>query len=199
MLDIIPMIVGIIILIKGQFQLPGRFIPKATGRTIGLLLIAPSAISFCAGGILGAIVGMNSAEITPDGQITINPNDPEITALFNNLITFQLVLLALALVAVVYLIWRSPATAPPQSATTPPQTQQPRMQMPSVPWGTPAPQQPVKVPDIMSVKEAAAYLRVSEAQILELIDIGKLPAARMGGDNYRIARIAIEDYLNGET
>lgn len=196
MLDIIPMLVGIIIMIKGQFQLPGRYITKATGRTIGLLLIAPSAISFCAGGILGAVVGMNSAVITPDGQITINPNDPQITALFNNLITFQLVLLAVALAAVIYLIWRSPATAPPESAIP---TQQPRMQMPSTPWGAPPPMQAAKVPDIMSVKEAAAYLRVSEAQILELINIGKLPAARMGGDNYRIARIAIEDYLNGET
>lgn len=53
MLDIIPMLVGIIIMIKGQFQLPGRYITKATGRTIGLLLIAPSAISFCAGGHSG--------------------------------------------------------------------------------------------------------------------------------------------------
>lgn len=197
MLDIIPMLVGIIVLIRGQFQLPGRYISKATGRSIGLLLIAPSAVSFCAGGVMGAIVGMNSAELLPDGQIIFDPNNPEITALFNNLIIFQLIMLGLALAAVIYLIWRSPASPPEPGAAVP--TFKSPIQMPFGSWGAPPPAQPLKVPDILTVKEAAAYLRVTEAQVLELINIGKLPAARMGGDNYRIARIAIEDYLKGET
>jgi excisionase family DNA binding protein len=53
-----------------------------------------------------------------------------------------------------------------------------------------------RVPDIMTVAEAAAYMRVSERDIMALIDQGKLGAARIG-DSYRIARIAIEDFMSG--
>jgi excisionase family DNA binding protein len=49
----------------------------------------------------------------------------------------------------------------------------------------------------MTVPEAAAYMRVTEREVLDLIEGGKLPAARMGGDNYRIARIAIDDFVAG--
>jgi excisionase family DNA binding protein len=50
------------------------------------------------------------------------------------------------------------------------------------------------VHDILTVPEAAAYLRVSDAEVMRLIDDGKLPAARIG-DSFRIARIAIDDFL----
>lgn len=53
------------------------------------------------------------------------------------------------------------------------------------------PQQP---PSVMTVAEAAAYMRVSEQEVLNLIDGGKLAAARIG-DTYRIARIAIDDFI----
>ncbi len=49
-------------------------------------------------------------------------------------------------------------------------------------------------PSVMTLAEAAAYLRASEQDVLDLIDDGKLPAARVGGA-YRIARRAIDDYL----
>lgn len=49
-------------------------------------------------------------------------------------------------------------------------------------------------PSVMTLTEAAAYLRASEQDVLDLIDDGKLPAARVGGA-YRIARRAIDDYL----
>lgn len=51
------------------------------------------------------------------------------------------------------------------------------------------------VPTIMTVSEAAAYLRVSEQDVLDLIERGKLPAARVGSE-YRIARRAVDDYLS---
>ena len=53
------------------------------------------------------------------------------------------------------------------------------------------PQQP---PSVMTVAEAAAYMRVSESEVLNLIEQGKLAAARIG-DSYRIARIAIDDFV----
>ncbi len=46
----------------------------------------------------------------------------------------------------------------------------------------------------MTVAEAAAYMRVSESDVMSLIDQGKLGAARIG-DTYRIARIAIDDFI----
>jgi excisionase family DNA binding protein len=84
-----------------------------------------------------------------------------------------------AVVAVYYII-----------STTPPSGTLPMQHMPpfAPPSVTP------HVPDILTVPEAAAYLRVSEAEVMRLIDEGKLPAARIG-DSFRIARIAIEDFL----
>lgn len=54
-----------------------------------------------------------------------------------------------------------------------------------------------KMMDVMTPAEAADYLRVSENDVRALIDDGKLPAARIGGD-FRIARRAIDDYLTSE-
>ncbi len=61
---------------------------------------------------------------------------------------------------------------------------------------TPMPM-PLAVPSVMTVAEAAVYLRASEQDVLDLIDDGKLPAARVGGV-YRIARRAIDDYLDSD-
>lgn len=54
-----------------------------------------------------------------------------------------------------------------------------------------------KIPDnkrIFTVREAAEYLRVTESEILHLIEIGKVPAGRFG-DGYRIARDVLDEYL----
>jgi excisionase family DNA binding protein len=92
----------------------------------------------------------------------------------------ELVALIIAFGVVYYLI-----------STTPPSDTVP---MPSMrPFAPPTPAQP-SVHDILTVPEAAAYLRVSEQEVMRLIDEGKLPAARIG-DSFRIARIAIDDFL----
>ncbi|MBK8030505.1 MAG: helix-turn-helix domain-containing protein [Anaerolineae bacterium] len=46
----------------------------------------------------------------------------------------------------------------------------------------------------MTVEEVALYLRVSPDEVLRLINEGKLGAARIGS-TYRIARIAVEDFM----
>ncbi|MGQ9888541.1 MAG: helix-turn-helix domain-containing protein [Aggregatilineales bacterium] len=61
----------------------------------------------------------------------------------------------------------------------------------------PSPPAPQNAPAIMTVAEAAAYLRVSEQDVRDLIEAGKLPAARVGGE-YRIARRAVDDYVGGD-
>ena len=49
-------------------------------------------------------------------------------------------------------------------------------------------------PDVMTVAEAAAYLKVGEADVLSLISGGDLKAKKIGSD-YRIAKKALDDYL----
>lgn len=49
--------------------------------------------------------------------------------------------------------------------------------------------------NVLTVQEAARYLRVTEQDVIDLINTGRLPAARIG-DQYRIARHAIDDYLS---
>ena len=92
----------------------------------------------------------------------------------------ELVVLFIAFGAVYYLI-----------STTPPSDKMPAS--PMRPFATPNMMQP-SVHDILTIPEAAAYLRVSEEEVMRLIDDGKLPAARIG-DSFRIARIAIDDFL----
>jgi len=52
------------------------------------------------------------------------------------------------------------------------------------------------VPDIMTVAEAAAYMRVSEQDILDSINSGELKARKIGSD-YRISKSAIDEFLAG--
>lgn len=195
MLDIIPVVLGIILLIRGRFTLAGRYVLPATGRMIGALLIAPTVLTFCASTVLTIPIALDRMQSSETAQITIDLNDPALVDMVNTLGSVQLMLLVIAVGLSAYLIWRSPTTPPQQTPAgfTP---------TGAAPWNSPRPlgaAPPARVPDILTVQEAAAYLRVSEEELLGLIDAGRLPAARMGGNNYRIARIAIEDFLNNAT
>ncbi len=57
-----------------------------------------------------------------------------------------------------------------------------------------APLVSIPTSSVLTVAEAAGYLRVSESDVLAMIEEGRLPAARIGGE-YRIARSAIDDAL----
>jgi excisionase family DNA binding protein len=65
--------------------------------------------------------------------------------------------------------------------------------------GAPAAQQPgagpAAVPDIMTLSEAAAYMRVGEDDVLAVIQSGELKAKKIG-TSYRISKQAIDDYLS---
>ncbi|MCB0047193.1 MAG: SPFH domain-containing protein [Caldilineaceae bacterium] len=52
------------------------------------------------------------------------------------------------------------------------------------------------VPDVMTLDEAAAYLKVSAADIQSIIDSGELPARKIGSQ-YRISKGAIDAFLGG--
>jgi excisionase family DNA binding protein len=55
--------------------------------------------------------------------------------------------------------------------------------------------QPMKVANVLSVKEAAAYMGVNPDEIMRLIDAGKLPAAR-DSSGFRIARSVLDELKN---
>jgi excisionase family DNA binding protein len=51
------------------------------------------------------------------------------------------------------------------------------------------------VPDVMTLEEAASYLRVTAADVQSLVDSGEIKAKKIG-TQYRISREAIDNYLN---
>ncbi len=52
------------------------------------------------------------------------------------------------------------------------------------------------VPDVMTLDEAAAYLKVAAADVQAIIDSGELPARQIGSQ-YRISKSAIDAFLAG--
>ena len=114
------------------------------------------------------------------GMLMLSPGSELDFDMLQNAALVEVVALIIAFAVVYYLI----ATTP-RSETTPLPSNRSYMPMNAV---------PAQVPDILTVPEAAAYLRVSEAEVMRLIDDSKLPAARIG-DSFRIARIAIDDFL----
>jgi excisionase family DNA binding protein len=54
---------------------------------------------------------------------------------------------------------------------------------------------PAAVPDIMTLSEAGAYMRVGEEDVLALIESGELKAKKIG-TSYRISKKAIDEFLS---
>jgi excisionase family DNA binding protein len=61
--------------------------------------------------------------------------------------------------------------------------------------GQPAAAAPAATPEIMTLAEAAVYMRVSEADLLALIQSGELKAKKIGAE-YRISKQAVDAYLS---
>jgi excisionase family DNA binding protein len=55
---------------------------------------------------------------------------------------------------------------------------------------------PAAVPDVMNPAQAAAYLQVSEADIVQMIESGELKAKKIGSQ-YRISKKTIDEFLAG--
>jgi excisionase family DNA binding protein len=140
---------------------------------MALALMAPLVIEFCA----STMLAYNNMQITPDGVISISPD--AFSAIADTLSGIELISVLVAIGFAAFTIYNSP---------------QGDLVMPSGERIQSPPPVSARVPDIMTVAEAAAYMRVSENEVMLLINGGKLAAARIG-DSYRIARIAIDDFL----
>lgn len=169
---------AILIVLGGYMLLSGRIDiggVRASGRNVrlaGAVLMAPLAFGVLAAPLFLMISG---------GQITAD-----------------LLLVASCVELLVVLGALSVASQLVRQARSEGETAAGAPAMPPFFSRTPAPPAPQNAPAIMTVTEAAAYLRVSEQDVRDLIDAGKLPAARVGGE-YRIARRAVDDYLGGDS
>jgi excisionase family DNA binding protein len=139
--------------------------------------MAPLALQFCA----SIFIVMNNPDIVEfyeDGTAGVNPD--AFRSIANSVGTLELISVGIAILLVFFYIYNAPRVGTvPATATASQGGAQPSLN---------------RTPDIMTVAEAAAYMRVTEAEVLDLIDRGKLGAARIGS-TYRIARIAIEDFM----
>ena len=54
--------------------------------------------------------------------------------------------------------------------------------------------QPTEWPEVLTLAEAAAYLRVPEAELAEMVGSQGLPGRRIGAE-WRFSRAAIQDWL----
>ena len=61
---------------------------------------------------------------------------------------------------------------------------------------TAAPTAAAATPDIMTTAEAAAYLKVSEADVIALIEAGDLKARKIGSQ-YRIGKAVLDEFVKG--
>ncbi|WP_343418277.1 helix-turn-helix domain-containing protein [Candidatus Flexifilum breve] len=163
-------IIGLILLFKGNTRLFERNLPAPKVRVIGMILMAPFIIAVCAGFTLV------SAVIDENTTLTIWS-----VHRMQNVTMIEYGALALAVLLAAYNIFTLPKEAP---LTAPPSQRFSFDTPPSV----------GEVPKIMTVEEVALYLRVSPDEVLRLINEGKLGAARIGS-TYRIARIAVEDFM----
>ncbi len=173
MLPLLTFVIGIILFFKNGFRLGSRVVPRAQSRVIGLILIAPLIIEFCA----STMLVYNYVQFADDGTFTLSPD--AFNSIAGTLGTIELIAVVAAIGLSVYMIYgRAPSTSVPNA----PQTFQ-------------SSSRPIQsTPDIMTVAEAAAYMRVTESDVMDLIDKGRLGAAKIG-DTYRIAKIAVDDFM----
>jgi excisionase family DNA binding protein len=216
MLELLAFIAGAVMLVKGGFRLFNRTVHKRDGRIAGGVLMAPFIIELCVLFSLSFTLINDSMVVAEDGSVSISSQllDEYATRVTDYSALF-LALLVVAVVVVGYIIWRSPqVNAPPAPVLgdVPPQPPAPASKPPVAPAAKPAREHPLsgfgaftpspaKAPpapkSIMTIAEAAAYIKQTPADIERLIDQNRLPAAR-GPGGYRIARSALDDYLAGE-
>lgn len=194
----ITFLVGLFLLFKGEFRVSNRWIPSQQGRTIGLILMAPFVIGICAGALLLPSAIGAVGQTTDMDALMASPQVSQIV-----LIEFGALIVALGLT--IYAIMSVPPSEAGMRTPSPPAPPRPmgrqpgshpleteRSSSPFAPPPRPAPTAPPP-PDIMTVEQAATYLGVTPAEIMNLIETSQLGAVRAGG-SYLIARSAVDDY-----
>lgn len=206
-MSLVLFVVGLVALIKGNFRMLNRAVSKRDGRLIGLVLMGPFLLEVVIVFSLSFSMVAQNMVVGDDGSVSVSAQMFE--DYLAQVMGYEPLLLIAAAVAIgvaAAIVLRSPqasgTTAWPMPATPeqPKQTQQPQRAHPlSTPVRLPtASARPVAAPpSIMTVAEAAAYLHVTPAEVDQMIDQGRLPAARSPG-GFRIARSALDEIVRGE-
>ncbi len=159
---------GLYYILTGRFRLGKRVIIGNRARFIGGVLVLPLAFGL----IVGFIIGLNTGL---SGDLSNLDWDA-----LSSVATIELLLVIGAFIAALALVLTAPETEFVAAGM-------------DVRPLTPTPP-PVVFGSVLTVSEAARYLKVSETEILQLIDEGRIAAARIGGD-YRIARVVLDELL----
>jgi len=191
-MSLILLLFGLFFIFKGNFRLLGRNVPKDQGRLIGVLLSAPFTIYMCA-----TMFVVSAYMSAPDFNPMTADSMEMVTEIMDSqngsmLVTLDLVSMLVCGGLALYLVLSRPQSPPNVMPNFPNMTTPPSQAYPAA--FSSASRASAPPPTIMTVPEAAAYLRVTEADIEDLITQGKLPAARTAS-GYRIARSVIDEYL----
>lgn len=173
--EIIMCVYGAIVLINGRARLGRKIVTGRRARWSAVPLIAPLPIAFTLGGILGF-------------QIAQTGNMQRFADMINTLACLEISGVGLAVLAHLTIISSAPQyeLASGTRATS------------STGYTGYAQAPSPTLPDVLTVAEAAQYLRVSEDEILIMIRSGRLQATRIGTE-WRITRQAIDDLMRTTT
>jgi excisionase family DNA binding protein len=181
--------IGLTLVVTGRLTVNRRRLTGQRVRMAGWVLMSPPIITM----FIGSLIPPPAI----DANATIEEMVSEILPEMLPLALLELVILLGAIGLAGWLLAQAAKENPPQEIEIDPLLKE----MEGVLRSRSA-QQPVQQSNVfgnvMTVAEAAAYLRVSEDEVLELINTSQLAAARIG-DQYRIARRAIDDYLTRDS
>lgn len=170
MMSLILFMIGIVLYFTRRVSLGGIRAEGRQVRAAGLVLMSPTIISFVISLFAGMIFAGNLNAV-----VAVIP-----------VLTFIETTLMIAAVMVAYILIAAPAGAPRLPGVLG------RIQSENQPLQPIPARVPEQLPSIMNVSEAARYLQVSEADVLALIEDGKLAAARINY-SYRIARRSLDE------
>lgn len=201
--EIAILIFGLVLLIRGQTRFGQKTVAGPRVRWAGLVLVLPLPVMFGLGLILGASATSMSQLERMLGTLTIIE-----LAVVIGAVVIAVVMLSTAPAAPMYYGQQSYYGQPPQGGyygqqgvgyygqpQQPPQGGYYGQTPQGGYYGQPGQGQPIygqpQPPQGMTVGEAAAYLQISEQQILGMIGGGQLRAQHINGE-YRISQDALD-------
>lgn len=169
---LILVLIGLWLLLRGYVRLPGFYMEGSRVRSAGAVLMIPFLVSL----VMNLLVVAGSA-----GRDT-----SWIAAQYGLIGIVELVLMLIAVTTAYVLVTGVPLPAWLRE-----------FRLPAFPAReTPSPATPF--PAVLTLAEAARYLRISEHDVYQLIDEGSIPASRDAGGTFRIARSALDDFRSSE-
>jgi excisionase family DNA binding protein len=185
MLSLILLGIGAVLYFRGRIKIGSINAEGKHVKSAGIILMLPAFGSFLLGLVIGTLF---------EGNVEMLLN------LVNILFVVELVGAFLAAFVAYRIIVNPTGSTRLPGIFGDLQSQQP--QQPRKTVTIPAPDSPAEsspapkiIKPILSLQEAAEYLKITEADVLRLIDEGKLTAARVNY-RYQIARSQLDDYLN---